>query len=326
MRVAYVGISSPTAYLYGGGGRPTKRSKWSWSPIIECPQGLATLFDEVWFLHPALCPATMMNLDFVRFLNQDPSKRSIIKPLLENPDRFLDAKVSELLDSRNAPSPIRKMPDYSKVIDTITGWPKDMKRYVDNHSLNFQFSEVHLRGNSSDSHLLILDFAILERLRETADSQIELVLNRFTESMLAQVPATLPEMQIAGGIVVKRIPSVLRPEGPDMSRIYSLRDNVYLSDFRKKICQSAANQENEDILEIAERIEHEYEDYKHKVLLEKHKEAQVIESFSRNAASIMIGLLLPVPGLKEAAVVIEARRTRRMNWTAFISSIEMKRS
>jgi hypothetical protein len=31
---------------------------------------MTTLFDEIWFVHRALCPLTMRKLKFVRFLNE----------------------------------------------------------------------------------------------------------------------------------------------------------------------------------------------------------------------------------------------------------------
>jgi hypothetical protein len=322
MRIAFVGLSSPTAYLYDHEREFTNKSAWPWSPILESPQGLATLFDEVWFLHPALCPATMMKLDFVRFLDEERSKVSVIKPILADSEHLYESKIEEILDSMNDLSPVRRLPEYSRVVEMVTGWPKHLNRRVDNHSLVFQFSNVQVGGNSMDARKLMIDFIILERLRESADEQIELVMNRFTESMLAQASATLPEVQIAGGIVVKRIPSVLGPEGPDMSRIYTLRDNAYLTDFRRKICQLARDQESDDLLEIVENVEREYKDYRNRVLLEKHHAAQLVESLSRNAASFLIELLIPIPGLTEAAAAIRDRQTRRMNWTAFISSIE----
>lgn len=59
MRVAFVGLSSPTAYFYDHKRKYLKKSSWQWTPILESPQGLATLFDEILFLHEALCPSTM---------------------------------------------------------------------------------------------------------------------------------------------------------------------------------------------------------------------------------------------------------------------------
>jgi len=48
-RTAYIGLSSPTAYLYDSDNIYFK-DEWDWNPIVESPTGLITLFDELWFL------------------------------------------------------------------------------------------------------------------------------------------------------------------------------------------------------------------------------------------------------------------------------------
>jgi hypothetical protein len=52
------------------------------NPILEAPLGLMVLYDEVVFLNETICPKSMQDLDFIKFL----SDREDIKDLLEKID------------------------------------------------------------------------------------------------------------------------------------------------------------------------------------------------------------------------------------------------
>ena len=75
---------------------------------------------------------------------------------------------------------------------------------------------------------------------------------------------------------------------------------------------------SENISEITKKIEKEFIDYRNDVLIEKQKGAKLINSFARNAVS----LIIPIPGITEAADIMDAYETRKLNWTAFMATLE----
>jgi hypothetical protein len=63
-KIAYIGPSGPIGYDYEHG----LNTRYP-NPLLEAPFGLAIMYDEVKFLHPAVCPKSMQKLDFVKFLS-----------------------------------------------------------------------------------------------------------------------------------------------------------------------------------------------------------------------------------------------------------------
>ena len=82
-RRACIGLSSPTAYFYDHKHEHLKKEPWEWNPILESPQGLITLFDELWFLSRVLCPVNLRREPYVKFLDDDSDYRPLIKMLTE---------------------------------------------------------------------------------------------------------------------------------------------------------------------------------------------------------------------------------------------------
>ena len=80
-RRAYIGLSSPTAYFYDHNQEFFKKEPWRWNPILESPQGLITLFDELWFLSRALCPVSLRKESYIKFMNEDSDYEHLIKAL-----------------------------------------------------------------------------------------------------------------------------------------------------------------------------------------------------------------------------------------------------
>ncbi|MFG3157197.1 hypothetical protein ACGF7W_34765 [Streptomyces sp. NPDC048219] len=70
-RRAFLGDFAPAffdhAYIY----RPDGRIGWP-NAVLENANGLALCYDELWFLKRRHCPADMQNLDFVKFVSDDP--------------------------------------------------------------------------------------------------------------------------------------------------------------------------------------------------------------------------------------------------------------
>lgn len=71
------------------------------------------------------------------------------------------------------------------------------------------------------------------------------------------------------------------------------------------------------------KIEKEFEDYRNNVLIAKQKSSKLITSIAKNATSFLLGNNLPFGG--EVKSLIDDHFTRKLNWTGFLSEIELKR-
>jgi hypothetical protein len=70
-RRAFLGEYAPVFFDHGNIYRPDGYTGWP-NPVLENANGLALCYDELWFLDRRLCPADMQNLDFVKFVSDDP--------------------------------------------------------------------------------------------------------------------------------------------------------------------------------------------------------------------------------------------------------------
>lgn len=105
-----------------------------------------------------------------------------------------------------------------------------------------------------------------------------------------------------------------------LENIDSVRENDYLADFRGKVSSAISNAAIQEVNHLVQRIEKEFVDYRNEVLLKHQAKAGLFESIARNFISVAAGIILP--GIPEAADLLDARKTRRMNWTAFLASLE----
>ncbi|MDR4492421.1 MAG: hypothetical protein R2685_16250 [Candidatus Nitrosocosmicus sp.] len=77
-RVAFVGLSGPTGYDYKN--YQDKKSIIP-NPILEAPLGLMVLYDKILFLHPSVCPKSMLKLLLIEFLSEKKILMNILKKL-----------------------------------------------------------------------------------------------------------------------------------------------------------------------------------------------------------------------------------------------------
>jgi|TARA_B100002003_G_C13928155_1_gene451000 hypothetical protein len=127
-------------------------------------------------------------------------------------------------------------------------------------------------------------------------------------------------VRLSEGITIKRIPVLQHPEGPELSNIKKIRENEFLSDFRKIIVEHEKSIEIEEVKDIVTKIEKEFTNYRNEILISKQRGTKILTSVGKNAASFVLGKL--VPGSTEIISVLEDYEAKAMNWTAFISSIE----
>jgi hypothetical protein len=321
-RKAFIGLSSPTAYYYDHEQKFFKE-KWRWNPILESPQGLITLFDEIWFLSRALCPVNLRSESYVKFLDEDSDYIPLIKNLSRQfRNSYIDGLIIENpllgeiinLDSRY---PDEQFKRYNEVIRYVYGREANSYAPLDNHSHGIDLCGTTISGNSMRLDLLAYDITFLSKL---GVQNIELITNRFNSTAFHQHPKTLNKIQTSQNIIIKRIPVLQSPMGPVIERIEDIRENNFLIDFRAKIISSS----NTDIIELVPQIEKEFQDYRNNVLIGKQKSSKVFTSIAKNAVSFLLGNNLPLGA--EVKSLIDDHFTRKMNWTGFLSEIELKTS
>jgi len=321
MRKAYIGLSSPTAYFYDH-DRKYFNEPWQWNPILESPQGLITLFDELWFLTRSLCPVSLRNENYVKFLDED----SNFVPLIKGVATILHTNqidgliseypyLTELIDvASNFPN--QQFKRYNEVIEYIYGRKPGAGFPIDNHSKTIKLCGLGLIGDSMRIDLLAFDVVILSCL---GVRNIELITNSFNNSVLKFRTSTLQNIEVSQKIIIKRIPVLQTPSGPIIEGIERIRENSFLIDFRNKILQ---NNNPEDFIELVTAVEQEFSKYRNEVLLEKQKGSRLITSLANNALSFFAGSVIPVPGIGEIKSLMSDSKTRKFNWTGFISEIE----
>jgi len=125
-RKAYIGLSSPTAYYYDG-KKEYFNEQWQWNPILESPQGLVTLFDELWFISQPFCPVSLRHEKYVKFIDEDTDYVPLIKQInsyFENDDFEGLIKSNPYIESTidlNSNYPYEQFKKYNKVIEYIYG-------------------------------------------------------------------------------------------------------------------------------------------------------------------------------------------------------------
>jgi hypothetical protein len=322
-RKAYIGLSSPTGYFYDHEQKHFKQP-WRWNPVLESPQGLITLFDELWFLSRALCPVSLREEQYVKFMDEDSDFVPLIKALTNTLEaghlEGLAAENSFLEDviDLNSDYPTEQFKRYSEVISYAYGTKPHEAAPIDNHTHGINLCGFNVSGNSMRLDLLAFDVAMIGRM---GVRNIELVTNSFNNTALKVHSMTLQNTKLSQGITIKRIPVLQTPQGPIIDRIDSIRENNYLCDFREKILTTS---DPDNYSELVEKIESEFTRYRNDVLINKQKGSRLITSLAKNALSFLAGQILP--GVGELKSIKEDARARNFNWTGFLAEVENRQN
>lgn len=323
MRIALVGLSSPCGYLYDHRRLFTRNQPWGWNPILESPLGLATLFDEIWFLHRALCPQAMRTLAFVKFINEERQYAGLIKGEVEKLSSYSTGEMQRrMLGLREVGVP--RMRGFRQVIVSASGWIPGRDAPIDNHSGAMKFGEVSVTGNAWSAERLALDLVVCQKLSDRYGRRIELITNSFTNACILPETSNLAKLAAAQAIVVRRIPALQTVEGPVLVDVDRVRENRYVADFRKRISSAAASASIEDVNHLVAKVEEQFVQYRDQVLLAHQAKAGLLHSTARNLISVVAGKVLP-PGILEGVDLLKSRETRRMSWTAFLACLETDR-
>ena len=175
-----------------------------------------------------------------------------------------------------------------------------------------------ITGDSLNIRRLITDLALVQALKKKKTG-IELIFNKFSSHFFKIIPKEFIDDQIVREIIVRRIPVLQNPKGPLVGEIDRIRENNYLIDFRQKILSI---EKSSDFTNIVRKVEDEFNQYRNRLLAEKHSKAQIFTSVSKSVMSFVAGIL--IPSSMEVKQIFDDQRTRTNNWTAFISQIELE--
>lgn len=325
-RTAFIGLSSPTAYYYDHKKEYFKDNKWDWMPIIESPQGLMTLFDEIWFLHPCLCPLTMRKLDFVRFIVKDSELLKISKDTIndiENKDLVDIVNNSSFLELDIDKNYSADFCNYNNIIKGVFGVENSREVPIDNHSHMFDLDGIRIYSDSTDLKKIIIDVMLARKFQKIKHKKIELITNTFSEPAVSKGKINIDEMKISQCITLSRVPVLQHPYGPEINGIEKIRENKFLVEFREKMDSIINEYPTEETQEIIMRIEEEYKKYTLESLVKKQSSTKIFNSVVKSLALSLIDSF--VPGSTTIKEQLENKRVREMNWTAFLATLDLKK-
>lgn len=270
-RRVFIGLSAPIAYDYGN---IIRKSRYP-NPILEAPMGLMTLYDEILILHPALCPQSMKNLSFIRFISDH----------VDLKEYFQQVKKQMILNTIDV-NPQTEYPykEYEQILKIIAPFSK-----FDNHSRMFE--EVPFTPNSAKKINLLFDTAISvkENTNFSPNSLLLKTLNFEMNNVIRE--------KVTNFVISNRIPNYMTKKGPDTSLIEEIRDRPFLKEFRQKIDNLADRGDFDTITELTFELECEYEQIKNQIVKNSLSSSRYIYSTISNLVTVIPEILIPFSGI-----------------------------
>lgn len=326
MRKAFVGLSGPLFYDYQNFAPATQHDRASSpNPMYDSPASLVLLYDEVWFLCRSLCPASMRDLPFVRYVLEDSETLEKMQDFFYNEDadqdflRELNRYVTrrEFFDNYDA-----------NIFALGAKWWRTEKSAIDNHShgLNLPINGINgpFAANSTDVRCLLLDQAIVNHL----GSKYELVTNAFMQEVITPMdvngqfsPSLSNDIPLVDSIVLHDLPTRLTTKGPDVNFLGELRENGCLSDFRKWIAQYRSRVTPNELRDIESDVFNAIEKHKDSYY-KKHDPSEFSKSVNKTILTEGIGLIIPgfTKIMKLAKGLREYHEISNGRWSAFIGN------
>lgn len=312
-RRALVGFSSPIAYDYEHlATRAPSDLQSSPNPILDSPFGLMLLFDEIVFISRSFCPENMRTLAYVRFLDEEglfPSSA------LGDWASAYDA-VESSVEWRRAAERVWESSGRRDVVDVIARVTGGLSG-SDNHTHDVRVGDFVGRGNA-DVYNLFRDLLIRDVL---ADQSLELVTNSFTQRFLEHKrDRVLAEARQTELIVVDNIHNYTAPAGPYHPVIDKLRENSYLSHFRRWIADQPASVSDAELKDIKESVERTLQEAQETAFLKFLDPKTHYVSVGKAVVGDAIGAFLPGAGILMSAAeeVFTHQRLREQKWQGFV--------
>lgn len=315
-RKAFVGLAGPVFYDYQNLASKTQEDTYSSpNPILDSPAALILLYDEIWFLSRSLCPQSMRNLDFVRFLLEDSTTSNLLSDFQYDEDGD-----TEFLGGINQYQRKFFFDNYDMhVFDAGAHWWKTPKAAIDNHTHTINLGAVGQRSaNSIRIESGLLDQAILNHI----GGDFELVINKFQQQVLfpTSVGTTLgSDVSLPDALVFPGLTARLTPNGPDTDLLGEIRDHGTLHEFRKWISKFDSRVSTSELRTIEAEVNDAIQSHYRK-LWDKFNPATFHTSISKTVLTEGIGFIHPIFGkaAKAAKTFAEYKELKSGRWSAFL--------
>lgn len=312
MRRAFVGFSSPVGYDYVNQAQKCDSDlSDSPSPVIVGSTGIFLLFDEIWFPCRSICPQSMRNLEYVRFVSD------------ERPDIRFDFEISraasESISSQVSLNDLHKE-GYSGFIESYYG----VDSGVDNHTHSISFLGGSVVGNPTPRNLL-LDLHLLEQL----EGEFVHILNGLTGRLAFPEgfewlynPHENKAVQIADrAITISSIYDITGPSGPYHPVLEELRNHVFVKSFREWARGEASalhNRSAQEVLSELNSVTRDFEESSLRLAVDKN-------GLKETSVALLKGVALDlVPGSHSIAAAIEGfshfRSADQRRLSAFVAN------
>jgi hypothetical protein len=309
---AFVGFSSPVGYDYVNQALICDSDQSdSPNPVIVGSTGILLLFDEIWFPCRSICPQSMRNLDYVRFVSD------------ERPDIKLDFEVSraasENLSSQVSINDLHRE-GYGGFIQSYYGADGG----VDNHTHSISFLGENVTGSPT-----VRNFALDLHLLDQMDGDFVHILNGLTGRMafpdgfgFLYNPHENRAIQIADRtITIASIYDVTGPSGPYHPVLEELRNHSYLRSFRAWARGEASALHNRPVQEILADLNAVTRDFEEASL----RSAIAKDGLKETGVALLKGLALDLaPGAHTIATAIDTvshyRSLEQQKISAFVAN------
>lgn len=256
MNRAYIGFSTPVAYDYKNETKPKLDEETSSpNPVLVGITGLLVLFDEIWFACRSICPASMRELPYVKFVSEE------YKDFIIDVDRASDI-AAEAQEEIN----------YDSVdpegFEGFIGKYYGSNDAVDNHTHGISWLGSKVFGSANYKNL-ILDLVTLDQL-DQLDLSFSHSLNTLTRKLI--FPQGLEWLRndsddkavgvVDRALTISSIYDLTGPGGPYHPVMEELRNHNFISSFREWVhgqTSSLHNQSIEDIVEELNAVTREFE-------------------------------------------------------------------
>ena len=321
-RIAFIGTSYPVLY------DSTRRVKsyghiGTDHPVLDSPNGLVILYDELWFLCKDLCPIKMQGYSFVKYVDK----------MYPNIDYMALFKVAYPLGDRV---------HYRDENHTLEAKYKKEKEIINSLRLDwysatgFSFLSSVCVGTryfpaETTAEAYLFDLLIATELRHITHENIEVVSNIRTPVIDEENYAK--DVMLTEKIIVHNIPNKIEVYGPRLDGILELRESVYLSDFRKWVIENHQHIQTKEIEEMQQDVQYQVDHYLHEVYLKALDNMNPRSVFLTESKTLVGAAVGFVPYLSNIYSVFDASKNTisllkekkekdNLRWSGFIVQAE----
>jgi hypothetical protein len=315
MRRAFVGFSTPVGYDYRRLPKTqTVHAVGEPDPVIYGSTGLICLYDEIWFASDKLCPLSMRQLPYVKFIDQHAGPLDLVR-------QGLDDTIKAIVENCVTPDRFE-----------FTGPPDQghrnfMREYVgkacDDHRNRVSFFGKPILPKMGIKEI-VTDLWILDRYRELS---LDLILNPFTAETALTVPNSRQNLENVFAqaeaaeklLTTNAFHDFRGNDGPYHPMMEDLRDDPTLKAFRKWLSEAGSRWDNKDFATIKSDVDEVLSDFTSKALLSQVERPGIVETVLSLAKDPILQLVTGANLIEAASKFMRAKNNAdEHSWKAYI--------